>query len=905
MSNIDAQRYPKEGIYIIAAMVLTKLRIPTPKKAIVHRTSLFDHLNQGLGRKLTLISAPAGFGKTTLISDWVKQHDIPTLWISLGKTDRDPVAFLSCVIACFQGIDPTYGQNALKLLQSSNKPSNEAIVGLLINDLLQVNQDYVLVLDDFHLSDTREISAIVAYLLEHIPASIHVVMTTRSDPALPLARLRSQQQLVELRAADLGFSAYEISVLFNKKLKISLSIEDAHLLETKTEGWMAGLQLIALSLQGQENVSQFVENLKGDHRYIMDYLMEEVLKIQSDDIKAFLLHTSILDKFSAPLCNMVLDRNDSQAIIEQLEKNNLFVVPLDSERKWYRYHHLFADLLKQRLLLKESSLIETLYTKSGQWFEANKMYDLAITHTLEVKDYQKSVQILEKVAEHMWKNGLHAAILQYGDLIPIPLVKSHPNFCLYYSWILINAGQTQKASELLAAAQKITETQVAAEARKLLGKIAVARAHLIANEGKPEQILTYYDIAIHSLPENDALWLGWAWKSKGLAELGKGNVQQGVAALVQAVEYGKKSDHLYLISSAALSLAYQESIFGQHKSSYRRCADLLVFMKEKGYAQLAKSEWTYAGLFTMMSVRECIWAEFDQALENVKTAYRLCENTKDITQKIIALLAYSYILHAHGDKAGAAYKLNELEGVMKQFKISPYIVTTYVGWKLYLLVESNELDQARRFANECGLNLQQRITFQNEHSYLHFARLLIVQNQFEEALMVLLKIETLANQGNRTETLVQIEILYALIHLKTDSPKEAVQNLTNALEYAAEEELLIYFLFDLADTNQALEKAYKVQTTSETKIPEAFISKLKTAIKKKEKNTKSKENFDLSSRELDTLKLIAENLTNPEIADKLFVSVNTVKTHLKKIYLKLDVNSRTKAVAKARQHRLI
>ena len=330
-------------------MLLTKLHIPPAGNNIVHRSELFEKLNTGLSRKLILISAPAGFGKTTVVSDWINQNKIPTAWFSLDNGDNDPVDFLSYIISGIQSIHTEFGQSALKLLNSPNKPSVESIASLLINEILNINQNFLLVLDDFHLIKSNEVLKLVTYLLEHIPGNIHIVILTRSDPALSVSRLRSQHQLVELRSSDLSFSANDISILFNKKLKLGLSIDDVYSLETKTEGWIAGLQLTALSMQGREDISEFIQDLKGDNRYIMDYLMEEVLKIQTDDIKEFLLQTSILEQMSAPLCNAVLNRNDSQLILETLEKNNMFVIPLDNERNWYRYHHLFAELLKQRL----------------------------------------------------------------------------------------------------------------------------------------------------------------------------------------------------------------------------------------------------------------------------------------------------------------------------------------------------------------------------------------------------------------------------------------------------------------------------------------------------------------------------------------------------------------------------
>ena len=436
-------------------MLLTKLHIPSAGNNTSSSTKLFDErLNIGLSRKLILISAPAGFGKTTVVSDWISQNKIPAAWFSLDNGDNDPVDFLSYIISGIQSIHSEFGQSALKLLNSPNRPSGESIASLLINEILDIKQNFLLVLDDFHLIKSNEVLKLVTYFLEHIPGNIHIVILTRSDPALSLSRLRSQNHLVELRSSDLSFSANDISILFNKKLKLGLSIDDIYSLESKTEGWIAGLQLTALSMQGREDISRFIQDLKGDNRYIMDYLMEEVLKIQTDEFKEFLLQTSILEQMSAPLCNAVLNRNDSQLILESLEKNNMFVIPLDTERTWYRYHHLFAELLKQRLQLRGKATINELHNKASEWFNNNSMPLLAIEHAVLTGDFEKSILFLGEIVETMWKNGQHAAIMKYGDLLPDELIRRNADFSLYYSWILIFAGQTQKAEPYLASAEK-------------------------------------------------------------------------------------------------------------------------------------------------------------------------------------------------------------------------------------------------------------------------------------------------------------------------------------------------------------------------------------------------------------------------------------------------------------------
>ena len=895
-------------------MLLTKLHIPPAGDNIVHRPELYEKLNIGLNRKLIVISAPAGFGKTVLLSDWIHQHKISTAWFSLDNGDNDPVEFLSYIISGIQSIHAAFGQSALKLLKSPNEPSPESIIGLLINDILKINQDFLLVLDDFHLITNHEILKLVTFLLERIPGNIHIIISTRSDPSLPISRLRSQNQLVELRSSDLSFSANEISDLFNRKLKIKLSIDDVYSLETITEGWIAGLQLTALSIRGREDISRFIRDLKGDNRYILDYLMEEVLKIQTDDIREFLIQTSVLEQMSAPLCNKVLNRNDSGLILETLDKNNMFIVPLDDERHWYRYHHLFADLLKQRLQQKDQMLIIDIHNKACDWFEQNNMVDLAIEHALEIKNYEKGNQLLGEIVESMWENGLHAAILKYGDLIPDELIKNNPEFCLYYAWILISAGKLEQAKPYLTSAENIitnrlTDKNISGENidynKNLLGRIFVAFAYLNSNKEHPERIIEYCEKAMENLKGDNPLWFSWIWFSYGIAYYSGGDIQESNKAFKNAWEYGKKSGNLYLISTIAFRVADIEQQLGHYKSAYKKCSDLLTFMKERGYSQIAKTEWTYAGLFIVMAGTQAAWANMDKAHEYIKIAYDLCKSTKDISIKIPILMIYSIALFECGDKTEAEKKMIELEDIIKQNYITPFLTYVYLSSKIFTLTEMGQLDQAENLISEYGLGLDKKKSHIDDMAYISYARLLIAQYKLDEAESLLSELFALANESKRIERLIGIKMYQAIIYKMRGNHEKAVINVIEAMEMAANENLFSYFLVDLHHTKDLLNEVFRMQSTAKTKIPAKFVDTLKLLIERKEKFKKNHVAIDLSARELDTLKLIANDLSNQEIADKLFISLNTVKSHVKNIYLKLEADNRTKAIAKAKELEII
>ena len=889
-------------------MLLTKLHIPSTGPEIVNRSKLINKLNQSLDKKLTLISAPAGFGKTTILVDWINNHKIPAVWFSIDKTDNDPVTFSNYIIAAFQKIENKLGINAQDLLKSSQLSSIESAINLLINELLVIEKKIILVLDDFHLINNIEIFRLLTYFLEHIPNNIHLIISTRSDPSLPVAKLRSQHQLVEIRSSDLSFSSTEINQLFKNILKINLSAEDISTLENKTEGWIAGLQLTAISLQGRENKTEFIRELAGDNRFIMDYLIEEVLRIQSDDIKEFLLKTSILEQFSAPLCNTITGRKDTQLIIEDLERNNMFLIPLDNERQWYRYHHLFADLLQQRLLLFNSYSIEELHNKACEWFEQNNMPNNAIEHALETNNFEKSIQLLGEVVEKMWKNGQHAAIMKYGDLLPDEFIKKNPEFCLYYSWILITAGQIQKAEPFLASAEIITQRIIAENnlskqdihsIKKLLGKIAVAFAYLYSHEEHTEKIFDYCKIAMENLTDDDPLWFSWSWFSYGIAYLSNGELVDN-EAFEKALMYGKKSGNIYLITTIVIRLAENEQQLGHYKSAYTKCSNLLALLKDKGYSEISKTEWTFAALYFNIGITHFMWAEMDEAYENIKIAYNVCKSGKDIYLKIFILMFYTFMLLNRGEKE-AVERINELDDIIKQNQIPPFLMSMYIGWKIYVLLHTKQIDQANNIILEYGLGLDKKKTHANEAAYSSFARLLIAQNKLDDAEFLLSELYTIANEGERIERLIEIKISMAIMHKKKGNHELAVANLMEAMELASDENLISMFVYNIEDIIDLSKDLYKIQATTKNKISNEFIRKFKLMIEKMPKRVSVISNSDLSSRELDTLKLVAENLSNQEIADKLFISLNTVKTHLKHINLKLEENSRNKAVSKAKE----
>jgi LuxR family maltose regulon positive regulatory protein len=503
--------------------------------------------------------------------------------------------------------------------------------------------------------------------------------------------------------------------------------------------------------------------------------------------------------------------------------------------------------------------------------------------------------------------------LKYGDMLPDELIKTNTEFCLYYSWILISAGQIQKVKPFLESAELKTKNLIQDSDstngniqyyKKLLGKISVAFAYLYSHEEHSGKIYDYCKIAMENLSEDDPLWYSWAWFSYGIAHFSNGNLLESSVAFNNAFEYSKKSGNIYLISTIAIRMAENEQQLGHYKSAFKKCSDLLAIMKNKGYSEIAKAEWTYAALFFIMGITEFMWADIDRGYENIKIAYDLSKKGKDIYLQIFILMVYTVLLRELDD-VESEKKSIELEDIMKQTDVNPLLTTMYIGWKIYFFIEKDQIDQANNTISEYGLSLDNEKTYSNEYAYASYVSLLLAQSKLDEAEILLSELYTLANEGNRIEKLIGLKVSYSILYKMRGNQEKAVANLIEAMEMAAGENLLYYFIIYRHMTMDLLNEVFRVQATTKTKIPKKFVDNLKLALDRWDKHKKTHVGIDLSNRELDTLKLIAQDLSNQEIADKLFISLNTVKTHLKNIYSKLEVDTRAKAVVKAKELRIV
>src|SRR5437588_3197920 len=439
-------------------VLVTKLFIPRPRPNLVPRPRLIERLNDGLHGSLSLISAPAGFGKTTVVSEWVAGCGRPTAWLSLDDGDNDPARFLLHLVAALQTVAPENGGEAVSALQSSRPPPSEVILTVLLNEIASLPDRFVLVLDDYHVIDTGPVDVALTFLIEHLPPPMHLIITTRQDPQLPLARLRSRAQMTELRAADLRFTASEAAEFLNRVMGLALSADDVAALEDRTEGWIAGLQLAALSMHGHRNASGFIRAFAGDNRYIVDYLVDEVLQRQPEDVRSFLLQTSILDRLHGPLCNAVTGQQEGSDRLASLERGNFFVVPLDEQRHWYRYHHLFADVLFAHLLEEQPIQVPVLHRRASEWYEQNGSTADAVRPALAAEDFDRAADLVELASPALFRSRQEATVLGWLRALPDQVVQVRPVLSVMYAATLALYGQFDGVEARLRDAERWLDT---------------------------------------------------------------------------------------------------------------------------------------------------------------------------------------------------------------------------------------------------------------------------------------------------------------------------------------------------------------------------------------------------------------------------------------------------------------
>ncbi len=910
-------------------LVRTKLYIPKVRRDLVPRPRLSDRLSPTSHPRLTLISAPPGFGKTTLLAAWVDAAaDRPVAWVSLEETERQAVSFWTYVVTALDGAAPGVGAGALPLLETANAPI-ETVLATVLNELSALPAGLELVLDDYHLADGPEIADDVAYLLEHLPRQVHLVISTRADPALPLARLRARGELVEVRAADLRFTLDEVAAYLNEVIGLELEAADVAALEGRTEGWIAALQLAALSLQGREDVAGFIAGFAGDDRYVVDYLVEEVLRRQPEAVRRFLLETSILDRLSGSLCDAVTGEQGGKAVLETLDRSNLFVVPLDDHRQWYRYHHLFADVLRAHLLEERPDEIAALHRRAGRWYAAAGEPVPAIRHALAAGDVEHAAELVEPAVPELLKQRRESTVRRWLDDLPDEVVRSRPVLALGFIGCLMSSGEFDGVERRLDDLQQLLDAAGVrppadppegmvvvdrVEYDRMPGTIETYRAALALIRGDPAATVVHADRAVALAPEDDDRTRSAASALAGLAWWSRGDLEAAHRGYAAAVEGLRRAGHISDVLGCSITLADLRITQGRLGDAVRTYEDALRLAAEhEAGSVLRGTADMLVGLGQIAFERNDVQA----ASAYVTRAEELGEHLGLPQHPYRWRVARARLCAAEGDLPGAVALLEEAQRVYVG-DFSPN-VRPVPAQRARVLLAQGRRAEALDWAKEHHLSADDDLSYVREYEHVTLARVLMHQHAQRagsatgttSALLERLRAD--AEAGGRRGTLIEILTLQALAHRAEHGSRDvpgALAPLEQALRLAEPEGYVRVFVEEGSPMAALLEAVARKHPSwaYPRRLLDAYDARGGTAgpIADPLAGSASEALVDpLSARELDVLRLLATDLDGPAIARELVVSLNTLRTHTKSIYAKLGVNSRRAAVSRAGELRLL
>jgi ATP/maltotriose-dependent transcriptional regulator MalT len=909
-----------------APILATKLYIPPPRPGIVPRPRLVERLNEGLaaGRKLALISASAGFGKTTLVSEWIAGCKRPVAWLSLDEGDNDPTRFLTYLVAALQTIAANIGAGALAVLQSPQPPSTESILTTLLNEITTISDSFILVLDDYHGIDSKPVDQALTFLVEHQPPRMHLVIATREDPPLPLARLRVRGQLTELRAADLRFTPAEAAEFLNRMMGLKLRDADIAALEARTEGWIAGLQLAALSMQGRSDTGGFIQAFTGSHRFVLDYLAGEVLERQPERVRNFLLQTSILERLSGPLCNAITDQEDGKEMLDVLERSNLFLIPLDDKRQWYRYHHLFADVLQAHLIEAQPDQVSSLHKRASAWYEQNGLPPDAIRHALAAEDFARAAGLIELAWSAMDLSYQSSTWLGWAKALPDVLIRARPVLSMGYAWALLDGGELEASEARLNDAERWLDTPTEnivvvdkEQFRSLPASIATARAYRSLALGDVPGTVKYARQALELTPEDDQVRHIQAISLLGLAQYTSGDLEAAERSLADFHTNLRKTGEILTLIGITFLLADIRVALGrlhEAESSYQQSLRLATGQGEPmplGTADL------YRGLGELYIE----WDDLEAAAQHLLTSQKLGEQTATTDWPHRLCVSQARLKEAQGDLDGALALLDEAERVYIRGPLPD--VRPVSALKARVWLKQGRLAEGQGWAREQGLLVDDDIHYTREFEYITLARVLITAGKCErgassldEATRLLGRLLQAAEEGGRNGSVIEILILQSLAHQAQGNLPHAHAPLERALVLAEPEGYIHIFV----DEGEAMRLLIEKQSRNRDHPLSGYADKLLAAFTQPVAASKSaiiRQKSDmiepevrpaknmlvepLSERELEVLRLLRSELSGPEIAQQLIVSLNTLRTHTKNIFNKLGVNNRRAAIRRAEE----
>ena len=946
-------------------LLTTKLYAPPIRPELVFRARLMQQLDAGLHSRLVLISAPAGFGKTTLLSEWIhhRQDAVPPVrvaWLSIDDNDNDPVRFLAYLVTALEAVGAGL-EEAPGPWHSIEGAVLEALLTELLNRVSVLPEHVLLIIDDYHLITADTVHQALSFMVNHLPDTMHIVLATRADPPLQLSRLRARGQLIELRQNDLRFSAEEAAAFLNNAMSLSLSAKDVAALERRTEGWIAGLQMAALALGSQHGqperparqgprvgpdigqatrrssaeLAAFVKAFTGSHRFILDYLVEEVLEQQSQELQHFLLQTSILERMTAPLCDHILaeapaeptsgpqrssgaatsvlvqTQSRSQQRLERLESANLFIVPLDAERRWYRYHRLFSDLLRKRLQQVQPEQVPVLYERASHWCEQNGLQAEAIDYALWQDDMVRAANLIQEAAEETLMRSEVATLLRWVDRLPDKEVRARPSLCTWHAWALLLSGRPWEEVQAQLVQTACAPDTDSTPATQLPAEVSAIRSYVALIQGDVGQATELARHALVKLPEDDRLLRGIAQWSLGMSTLAEGDAPAGEEALAETARLSQESGNVMVAVMVLCNLAELHIKKGQLRQA-RRVYQQAVQTAIDGKGQpLPIAGQALVGLATLAYQ----WNEFDQTLDYLNDGLSRT-GIWSTGQQIEGNIVLSRVLQAMGDEEGARQAVDKARRYAKQFDVTNLDDIAVEWQQARLWLAQGNLEAARRWADGRQLNadipegtLSESEAFLRSHMLKYeqivLGRLLVAEGKSGEALAILKPLAQRMEDRGRHDLAIEGYVLTALACHANSDRDGALDAIGRALALAEPGGYVRVFVDEgpsmAAILKQAASQGVMVPYASQLLAAFDTDSSAPSPAGARAEPGAQPLVDPLSERELDVLRLLATGMSNPDIADELYIAVSTVRSHLKSIYSKLNVHKRWDAVQRAEE----
>jgi len=869
-------------------------------------------MNEGLACRLTLVSAPAGFGKTTLAGEWISSCRQPSAWLSLDEGDSDHIRFLTYLIAALQTVREDVGIKASAMLQAPQPAPPELVLTSLVNDINAIPYDFIFVLDDYHAIDAEAVDDALSFILEHSPPKMHLVIVTREDPDLPLAKLRVRGQLTELRAADLRFTTQEATKFFNQAMDLGLSDENIAALENRTEGWIAGLRMAALSLQGRPDTASFIRAFSGSHRFVLDYLLEEVLHRQTAHVSDFLLQTSILNRLCPSLCDAVTGNRDGGIVLDALDRVNLFIVPLDDKRQWYRYHQLFSDILKERLTAMYPDRVVALHRRASEWYAQNGFPPDAVYHALASGDCAMAAGLMELAWPMMTGLPRSATWLDWARALPDSLLRNRPVLSVCYAFALLENADIEASTARLDDAEQLlvnplAELIVTDEEQfwSLPARIATARAYHAQTLGDVSSTIRFARLGLDLLPGEDHFSRGQLSVILGLSCWASGDLEAASRALA---DFNADLQAMHNVPDAigtAFVLADIRIAQGHLNEAASVLDQSLQFAMDQGGALPPAAADLYRGLYELSCERGDIESaerylargkELDRQGEVFGFRHRLC-------------VAQAIMKRFQGDLDGALDLLHEAERLY--IRIPLPVVRPIPAMKARILVSQGKITEAMGWASERGLSVDDKLDYMHEYEHITLARILLARyasdrdDSLGKAMRLLVRLLQAAEEGRRIGSMIEILMLQALARKAKGDIPSALVSLKKALSLAEPGGFIRIFVDEGSSLADLL---VRMSTSHSDRIPimEAYINKICMRGEYSPDGVGTERLTQeliepLNKRELEVLDLIDKGLSNQEIGERLFLALDTIKGYNRRIFEKLDVKRRTEALARARE----